>query len=63
MPAKVSVNIRAIVTTGLAKLAEEVNIIAAHMYIQTLKATIFFPSVLDSKITISNPKVAKISEI
>ena len=63
MPAKVSVNIRAIVTAGLAKLAEAVKIIAVHMYIPTLKATIFFPSALDSKITMSNPKVAKISEV
>ena len=63
IPVKDSVSILAIVTAGFAKLVEEVKMIAAQMYIPTLKATIFFPSDLDSKMTMSNPKVAKISEI
>ena len=63
IPVKDSVSILEMVTAGFAKLVEEVKMRAAHMYIPTLKATIFFPSALDSKITMSNPKVAKISEI
>ena len=63
MPVKDSVSILAIVTAGFAKLVEEVKMRAAHMYAPTLNATVFFPSTLDSKMTISNPKVAKISEM
>ena len=63
IPVKDSVSILAIVTAGLAKLVEEVKMSAAQIYIPTLKATIFFPSGRDSKMTMSNPKVAKISEI
>ena len=63
IPAKDSVNTLAMVTAGFAKLVEEVKIRAAHMYIPTLKATMFFPSALDSKMTMIKPKVAKISEI
>ena len=63
IPVKDSVSILAIVTAGFAKLVEEVKMSAAQIYIPTLKATIFFPSGRDSKMTMSNPKVAKISEI
>ena len=63
IPVKDSVSILAIVTAGFAKLVEEVNMSAAQMYIPTLKATIFFSSDRESKMTMSNPKVAKISEI
>ena len=63
IPVKDSVTILAIVTAGFAKLVEEVKMSAAQIYIPRLKATIFFPSGRDSKMTMSNPKVAKISEI
>ena len=63
IPVKDSVSILAIVTAGFAKLVEEVKMSAAQIYIPRLKATIFFPSGRDSKMTMSNPKVAKISEI
>src|SRR5262245_40206030 len=62
MPANVSVNARATVTAGLAKLVDDVNQYAAAMYAPTTNGTIAArPLRTAPKITTRSPTVATVS--
>ena len=59
MPAKVLLNVRAIVTAGFAKMVDDVNQYAAAMYAPTANgATAARPERTTPKMTSSSPSVA-----
>ena len=62
MPENVSLNVRAIVTTGFAKLVEALNQYAAVMYIATNFGTASILCFTPNNIVSKRPKVAITSE-